>query len=62
MADVVRRTGLDVSYRCELYTGRRADVERLCKRLEELLSAGAKASGVGPAGTGATVPGPEARG
>jgi hypothetical protein len=62
MADVVRRTGLDVSYRCELYTGRRRDVERLRERLEELLRAGAKASGVGPAGTGATVPDPETRG
>jgi hypothetical protein len=33
MADVVRRTGLDVRYRCELFTGRRADVERLRRRL-----------------------------
>jgi hypothetical protein len=36
MADVVRRTGLDVRFRCELYTGRRADVERLRSRLESL--------------------------
>ncbi len=36
MADVVRRTGLDVRFRCELYTGRRADVERLRARLESL--------------------------
>jgi hypothetical protein len=36
MADVIRRTGLDVRYRCELFTGRRADVERLHRRLQEL--------------------------
>jgi hypothetical protein len=36
MADVVRRTGLDVRFRCELYTGRRADVERLRSRVEGL--------------------------
>jgi hypothetical protein len=36
MADVVRRTGLDVRFRCELVTGRRADVERLRRRLERL--------------------------
>jgi hypothetical protein len=36
MADVVRRTGLDVRFRCELFTGRRADVDRLCRRLERL--------------------------
>jgi hypothetical protein len=36
MADVVRRTGLDVRFRCELYTGRRQDVERLRTRLERL--------------------------
>jgi hypothetical protein len=58
MADVVRRTGLHVRYRCELYTGRRIDVERLRERLEELLRASAKASGAGLAGTGATIPGP----
>jgi hypothetical protein len=38
MADVVRRTGLDVRFRCELFTGRRADVERLNRRLEGLPS------------------------
>jgi hypothetical protein len=36
MADVVRRTGLDVRFRSELFTGRRADVERLRTRLESL--------------------------
>jgi hypothetical protein len=36
MADVVRRSGLHVRFRCELYTGRRADVDRLRERLEEL--------------------------
>jgi hypothetical protein len=36
MADVVRRTRLDVLCDAELYTGRRADVDRLRKRLEEL--------------------------
>jgi hypothetical protein len=36
MADVVRRTGLDVRFRCELFSGRRADVERLRDRLERL--------------------------
>jgi hypothetical protein len=36
MADVVRRSGLHVRYRCELYTGRRADVDRLRQRLEQL--------------------------
>jgi hypothetical protein len=36
MADVVRRSGLHVLFRCELYTGRRADVERLRERLEQL--------------------------
>jgi hypothetical protein len=36
MADVVRRTGLDVRFRCELFTGRRVDVERLRRRLEGL--------------------------
>jgi hypothetical protein len=39
MADVVRRTGLDVRFRCELFTGRRADVERLRRRLERLRAA-----------------------
>ena len=36
MADVVRRSGLDLRFRCELYTGRRADVDRLRERLERL--------------------------
>ena len=36
MADVIRRTGLNVRFRCELFTGRRADVERLRRRLEDL--------------------------
>jgi hypothetical protein len=36
MADVIRRAGLDVYYRCELFTGRRRDVERLRERLELL--------------------------
>jgi hypothetical protein len=36
MADVVRRTRLDLRFRCELFTGRRADVERLRRRLERL--------------------------
>lgn len=36
MADVVRRSGLDVSFRCELFTGRRRDVDRLRERLAGL--------------------------
>lgn len=40
MADVVRRSGLHVRFRCELYTGRRADVDRLRERLERLLGRG----------------------
>jgi hypothetical protein len=36
MADVVRRTRLDVRFGCQLYTGRRADVERLRERLAGL--------------------------
>ena len=36
MLDVVRRTALDVRFRCELYSGRRADVERLRERLSAL--------------------------
>ena len=36
MADVVRRSGLHVRFRCELYTGRCADVDRLRERLERL--------------------------
>jgi hypothetical protein len=38
MADVIRRTGLDVRFRCELFTGRRADVDRLREPLERLAS------------------------
>ena len=38
MAEVVRRTRLDARFRCELYTGRRADVEGLHRRLESLPS------------------------
>lgn len=37
MADVVRRTGLDRICDAELYTGRRADVDRLRSRLEALV-------------------------
>jgi hypothetical protein len=36
MADVVHRTRLDLRFRTELFTGRRADVERLRQRLERL--------------------------
>jgi hypothetical protein len=36
MADVVRRARLDLRFRCELFTGRLADVERLRRRLELL--------------------------
>ena len=36
MADVVRRTGLDIELRTELFTGRRPDVDRLRVRLEAL--------------------------
>jgi hypothetical protein len=36
MADVVRRTGLQLRFGCELYTGRRGDVVRLRERLESL--------------------------
>lgn len=36
MADGVRRSGLHFGFRCELYTGRRADVDRLRERLEQL--------------------------
>jgi hypothetical protein len=38
MADAVRRTRLDRRHGCELFTGRRPDVERLRSRLEELRS------------------------
>jgi hypothetical protein len=36
MADVVRRTRLDSSHRCEVFSGRRPDVLRLRDRLQEL--------------------------
>jgi hypothetical protein len=36
MADVVRRSGLHVRFRCKLFTGRRADVDRLRDLLEQL--------------------------
>jgi hypothetical protein len=36
MADVVRRSGLDVRFGSELFTGRRPDVERLRRRLERV--------------------------
>jgi predicted nucleic acid-binding protein len=36
MADVIRRTRLDLRFRTELFTGRRPDVERLTRRLEGL--------------------------
>jgi hypothetical protein len=36
MADVVRRTRLDLRHGCELFTGRRPDVRRLRQRLESL--------------------------
>jgi hypothetical protein len=36
MGDVIRRSGLHVRFRCELYTGRRRDVDRLRERLKQL--------------------------
>jgi hypothetical protein len=36
MIEVVRRAGLDVRHRCELFSGRRADVERLTRTLDTL--------------------------
>ena len=36
MGDVIRRSGLHVRFRCELYTGRRRDVDRLRERLAQL--------------------------
>ncbi len=36
MADVIRRTRLDLRHRCELFSGQRGDVARLCQRLERL--------------------------
>ncbi len=40
MADVVRRSGLGVRFRNELFSGRRSDVVRLRERLESLPYAG----------------------
>ncbi len=39
MAEVIRRSGLDVRFGCELYSGRLGDVERLRLRLEALIAA-----------------------
>jgi hypothetical protein len=36
MADVVRRTRLDVLREAEIYTGQRTDVDRLSRRLQDL--------------------------
>jgi hypothetical protein len=36
MADVVRRTRLDQRFQCQLFTGRRRDVDRLRERLAGL--------------------------
>jgi hypothetical protein len=36
MADLIHRARLDVWFPCEVYTGRRGDVERLRRRLEGL--------------------------
>lgn len=36
MAELIRRARLDVWYPCELFTGRRSDVERLRDRLDAL--------------------------
>jgi hypothetical protein len=33
MADVIRRVRVDLRYGCELFSGRRGDVERLRERL-----------------------------
>jgi len=44
MADVIRRTGLDVQFRCELFTGRRADVRRLGAALEARIDRAAVAA------------------
>jgi hypothetical protein len=40
MADVIRRTRLDVRYGTELFSGRRRDVEQLRSRLAELRRSG----------------------
>jgi hypothetical protein len=39
MAELARRARLDTWFDCELFTGRRSDVNRLRRRLEELLPA-----------------------
>jgi hypothetical protein len=39
MADLIHRARLDVWYPCEIFTGRRGDVERLRRRLERLMAA-----------------------
>jgi hypothetical protein len=44
MADVVRRTRLDVRHGCELFSGRRADVDALRRRLVELTASRGSAS------------------
>jgi predicted nucleic acid-binding protein len=44
MADVIRRTRLHLHHRCELFSGRRADVLALRARLLELASAGEQRS------------------
>lgn len=36
MADIIRRTRLNLRHKCELFTGRRLDVLRLCERLQQL--------------------------
>jgi hypothetical protein len=36
MAELIRRARLDVRFPCEVFTGRRSDVERLRRRLERL--------------------------
>jgi hypothetical protein len=46
MADVVRRSGLDVGFGSELFTGRRADVDRLRARVAEVASTGAAETAV----------------
>ena len=38
MADVVQRTRLDLRHRCELFSGRRADVLRLLDRVRDFIT------------------------
>lgn len=45
IADVVRRTGLHILCHADLYAGRRADVDRLRRRLEGLLATRAHGQG-----------------